>query len=127
MAPNRPQTLIGLDVSVGSKATLWRSLRYFRFSPEKRYSSAGTACLKGARTRHPVVTRSVKLEHLFEEFLDCLFGLAVKNGPDGSELRLPLFPRKRTQVGHRAMSGLCHNPTSWLVQCLRSSFRGSPY
>jgi hypothetical protein len=29
------------------------------------------------------------------------------NGPDGPEMRLPLFPRKRTQVGHRAMSGSC--------------------
>jgi hypothetical protein len=28
----------------------------------------------------------------------------VINGPDGPEIRLPLFPRKRTQVGHRAMS-----------------------
>ena len=33
----------------------------------------------------------------------------VHNGPDGPEIRLPLFPQKRTQVGHRAMSGLCQN------------------
>src|SRR5258708_6173777 len=25
------------------------------------------------------------------------------NGPDGPEIRLPLSPRKRTQVGHRAI------------------------
>src|SRR5258708_35865101 len=31
----------------------------------------------------------------------------VINGPDGPEIRLPLFHRKRTQVGHRAMSGSC--------------------
>ena len=31
----------------------------------------------------------------------------VKNGPDGPEIRLPLFPRKRTQVGHRAVSVSC--------------------
>src|SRR6267143_5046939 len=31
----------------------------------------------------------------------------VKNGPDDPEIRLPLFPQKRTQVGHRAMSGSC--------------------
>src|SRR6478752_7293888 len=30
--------------------------------------------------------------------------LGVINGPGGPEIRLPLFPRKRTQVGHRAMS-----------------------
>jgi len=30
--------------------------------------------------------------------------LAHVNGPDGHEIRLPLFPRNRTQVGHRAMS-----------------------
>jgi hypothetical protein len=35
--------------------------------------------------------------------------LWVINGPDGPEIRLPLFPRKRTQVGHRSMSGSCHN------------------
>jgi hypothetical protein len=35
----------------------------------------------------------------------------VINGPDDPEIRLPLFPRKRTQVGHRAMSGWCHNQT----------------
>src|SRR5258705_3943102 len=28
-------------------------------------------------------------------------------GPDGPEIRLPLFPQKRTQVGHRAMFGSC--------------------
>jgi hypothetical protein len=26
------------------------------------------------------------------------------NGPDGPEIRLPLYPRKRTQVGHRVRS-----------------------
>src|SRR6266481_7676327 len=36
----------------------------------------------------------------------------VINGPDGPEIRLPLFPRKRTQVGHRAMSGSCHERKS---------------
>jgi hypothetical protein len=31
----------------------------------------------------------------------------VINGLGGPEIRLPLFPRKRTQVGHRAMSVWC--------------------
>src|SRR5436190_11241044 len=53
----------------------------------------------------------------------------VINGPDGPEIRLPLFPRKRTQVGHRAMSGSCQyrksksfdrpmrQPSDWVVWC----------
>src|SRR6266478_261184 len=36
----------------------------------------------------------------------------VNNGPDGPEIRLPLFPQKRTQVGHRAMSVSCQQRTS---------------
>ena len=32
-------------------------------------------------------------------------------GPDGPEIRLPLYPRKRTQVGHRAMSEKCQEET----------------
>ena len=31
----------------------------------------------------------------------------VKSFPDGPEVQLPLYPRKRTQVGHRAMSEKC--------------------
>ncbi len=31
----------------------------------------------------------------------------VINRPDGPEIRRPLYPRKRTQVGHRAMSEMC--------------------
>src|SRR5712671_4339719 len=37
----------------------------------------------------------------------------VINGPDDPEIRLPLFPQKRTQVGHRAMSGSCQQATSF--------------
>src|SRR5258708_32850141 len=37
--------------------------------------------------------------------------LGLINGPDGPEIRLPLFPRKRTQVGHRAMSVSCQQET----------------
>ena len=37
--------------------------------------------------------------------------LQVINGPDGPEIRLPLFPRKRTQVGHRDMSVSCQEET----------------
>src|SRR5258706_13158348 len=33
------------------------------------------------------------------------------NGPDCLEIRLPLFPQKRTQVGHRTMSGSCEART----------------
>jgi hypothetical protein len=35
----------------------------------------------------------------------------VLNGPDCPEIRLPLFPQKRTQVSHRTMSGSCQNRT----------------
>src|SRR5258705_11698118 len=37
--------------------------------------------------------------------------LWVKSCPDGPEVRLPLYPRKRTQLGHRAMSDKCHERT----------------
>src|SRR5260221_13363713 len=40
-------------------------------------------------------------------------GYGVINGPDDPEIRLPLFPQKRTQVGHRAMSGSCQQATSF--------------
>src|SRR6476659_637427 len=50
----------------------------------------------------------------------CLEGpVRVINGPDGPDIRLPLFPRKRTQIGHRAMSG------SWPEPDLRHR-RGCP-
>src|SRR6266446_10676487 len=35
----------------------------------------------------------------------------VKSCPDGPEVQLPLYPRKRTQVGHRAMSEKCQHET----------------
>src|SRR5258706_6003222 len=35
----------------------------------------------------------------------------VKSCPDGPEVRLRLYPRKRTQLGHRAMSALCQELT----------------
>src|SRR5260221_5054966 len=34
-----------------------------------------------------------------------------KSCPDGPEVQLPLYPRKRTQVGHRAMSVSCQQET----------------
>src|SRR5260370_3951494 len=34
-----------------------------------------------------------------------------KSCPDGPEVQLPLYPRKRTQVGHRAMSEKCQQQT----------------
>src|SRR5258705_2927269 len=37
--------------------------------------------------------------------------LWVRSCPDGPEVRLPLYPRKRTQVGHRAMSEECQQRT----------------
>jgi hypothetical protein len=38
--------------------------------------------------------------------------LRVINGPDRPGIQLPLCPRKRTQVGHRSMSGLCQKRPS---------------
>src|SRR5216684_2259246 len=35
----------------------------------------------------------------------------VKSGPDGPEVQLPLYPRKRTQLGHCAMSEMCQQQT----------------
>src|SRR5258707_2803933 len=35
----------------------------------------------------------------------------VKSCPDSPKVQLPLYPRKRTQLGHRAMSEKCHNRT----------------
>jgi hypothetical protein len=40
------------DVSIGSKATVRRCSRYFRFAPESRHSSEGSACLKSANSGH---------------------------------------------------------------------------
>src|SRR5258708_40179077 len=37
--------------------------------------------------------------------------LGGKSCPDGPEVRLPLYTRKRTQDGHLAMSVSCHNQT----------------
>src|SRR5437016_103358 len=42
--------------------------------------------------------------------------LRVKSCPDGPEVQLPLYPRKRTQVGHRAMSEKCPG-------CVKTSIR----
>src|SRR5712672_2693878 len=38
----------------------------------------------------------------------------VKSCPDGPEVQLPLYPRKRAQVGHRAMSEKCQQRKSAL-------------
>jgi len=43
--------LTGRDFRIGSIATVWRCPRFFRFSPESRHSSQGSACLKGATFR----------------------------------------------------------------------------
>jgi hypothetical protein len=36
----------------------------------------------------------------------------VKSCPDSPEVQLPLYTRKRTQLGHRAMSEKCQEATS---------------
>jgi hypothetical protein len=36
----------------------------------------------------------------------------IINRPGGPEIRLPLIPRERTQVGHRAKSETCEEETS---------------
>ena len=46
----------------------------------------------------------------------------VINGPDGLEIGLPLFPRKRTQVGHRAMSVSCQTQT-WRIESRKGKSR----
>ena len=38
--------------------------------------------------------------------------LWVISGPDGPKVGLPLYPRKRTPGGHRAMSEKCQNQKS---------------
>jgi len=40
---------------------------------------------------------------------ECL--VRVKNGLRGPKVGLPLYPRKRTQLGHRAMSEKCQEAT----------------
>src|SRR5258705_12952199 len=40
------------NVRCGSKATVRRCPRCFRFAPESRHSSEGSACLKSANSRH---------------------------------------------------------------------------
>src|SRR6266403_44846 len=50
--------------------------------------------------------------------------LWVLNGPGGPEIRLPLFPRKRTQVGHPAMSVSCQYQKSPVYRSTRHHDRG---
>lgn len=45
----------------------------------------------------------------------------VKSCPDDPEVQLPLCTRKRTQIGHRAMSGSCQQETH-APQLTASSF-----
>src|SRR5260370_34663117 len=53
--------------------------------------------------------------------------LRVINGPDGPEVRLPLYPRKRTQLGHRAMSEKCQTATLDVEAAQRKSRpKGAP-
>jgi hypothetical protein len=44
-----------------------------------------------------------------------------KKRPEGSQVGLPQYPRKRTQNGHRAMSEKCQKPTNQVVRQGRSA------
>src|SRR5260370_170258 len=46
----------------------------FRFAPESGHCATESACPFRAKRRHPLVSRSVELEHLFQESFDALFG-----------------------------------------------------
>ena len=58
---------------------------------------------------------------------ECLKG--VINGPDGPEIRLPLFPRKRTQVGHRfgAIRDILHCRIQHVIQSCGRRWHRGPY
>src|SRR6266404_8660934 len=53
----------------------------------------------------------------------------VKSCPDSPEVKLPLYPRNRTQLGHRAMSERCqqetHAPQHHRAYSITSSARAS--
>src|SRR6476661_8747651 len=54
--------------------------------------------------------------------------LRVRSGPDGPKVGLPLYPRKRTPGGHRAMSEKCQEETFRVVDLgysITSSARAS--
>jgi hypothetical protein len=49
---------------------------------------------------------------------------SVKRRPDGPEIRLPLYSRKRTQTGHRGMTVMCQQATSSVALLLLRLIRG---
>ena len=51
MAPNRPQTLITLDVSVGSDSEVGRHNRDFRSAPDSGHPAGGLGCPSSANKR----------------------------------------------------------------------------
>jgi len=61
-------------------------------------------------------TLSVYIAQLSADVRLCAGRKWVINGPDRPEMRLPLFPRKRTQVGNRARSEKCL-PQADLARC----------
>src|SRR6266404_4551029 len=87
-------------------------------SEKWRQSTLSTNWFAKPRLDHPRSSLSWdwSREHskIMDWSLDPMSVLGLINRPDGPEIRLPLFPRKRTQVGHRAMSG-CHEETSPLL------------
>src|SRR5258707_3409663 len=65
---------VGVFTQPGSKADLTAPKSDFRFATESGLKSDITPCPFGAKRRHPFVSRSVELEHLFQESFDALFG-----------------------------------------------------
>jgi hypothetical protein len=109
MAHNRPQTLIRPDVSVGSKAPVWRCPRYFRFAPGKPTFLVRFGMSVWCHKRKCAVVYISEATHYFRSntFLD--FRLLLKQGERTKHEEHDLVRRaRRTQYSH----SICARPTS---------------